>query len=98
MKPAFWKPWRMDWAAWVRSVGVPLRKREKSTSYGRGFSTYLHYRTRDSTYRDKEVVAINSARLWGHLAMWVSSKDRYGDFSGLKRLRKTPLDIQANIS
>jgi hypothetical protein len=32
MKPADWKPWRMDWAIAVRCEGVPLRKREKSMS------------------------------------------------------------------
>jgi hypothetical protein len=33
MKPAFWKPFRMDCAACVRSAWLPLRKREKSISF-----------------------------------------------------------------
>ena len=34
MKPAVWKPVRMAAAADWRSAGVPLRKREKSMSWG----------------------------------------------------------------
>jgi len=33
MKPAVWKPWRIDWAACRRSVGEPFWKREKSMSW-----------------------------------------------------------------
>jgi hypothetical protein len=41
MKPAFWKPLRMACAAWVRSAGAPLRKREKSTSCESDFSFHI---------------------------------------------------------
>lgn len=55
----------MDWAVAKRSLGVPLRKREKSTSWVVlvGYRVLLVW---ESTYGDEEVVAVDGAGLWSH--------------------------------